>query len=211
VLAALAASPISLSSITDPAVAVDVHVADALVALDVAEVRGARSIADLGAGAGFPGLVLAAALPDAEVWLVESVAKKCAFMRGAAADAGITNARVVCARVEEWPDGLGAHDVVTARALAPLTTLVEYAAPLLREGGLLVAFKGLLDPGEDADGAAAAAALAMSPPERRAVAPHERPKNRYLYLSSKVGSTPNGYPRRPGIARKRPLQASGRP
>ena len=210
VLAALAVSPVSLSSVTDPIASADVHVADALVALDVPEVRGARTLADLGAGAGFPGLVLAAALPALDVRLVESVAKKCAFMRDAAASAGIVNTEVVCVRAEEWEHGLEAHDVVTARALAPLTTLVEYAAPLLATGGVMVAFKGRLEPAEEADGAAAAAVLAMSPPRRVDVMPHERAEHRTLYLSSKVGSTPNGYPRRPGIARKPPLQASSR-
>jgi 16S rRNA (guanine527-N7)-methyltransferase len=210
VLARLAVAPISLSSVTDPIAAADVHVADALVALDLPEMRAAEHLADLGAGAGFPGLALAAALPGLDVRLVESVAKKCAFMRDAAAGAGIANAEVVCLRAEAWSDGLDAHDVVTARAVAPLTTLVEYAAPLLREGGTLVAFKGRLEAAEEADGAAAAAVLRMSEPRRVDVTRREGPGHRSLYLSSKVGSTPNGYPRRPGIARKRPLQASSR-
>jgi 16S rRNA (guanine527-N7)-methyltransferase len=210
ILEALSVAPISLSSVTDPAAAADVHVADALVALDLAEVRCAGTVADLGSGGGFPGLVLAAALPNARVFLVESVAKKCAFMTGAAAAARLQNTEVVCARAEAWPEGIGAHDLVTARALAPLTTLVEYAAPLLAPGGALVAFKGRREPGEDADGAAAAEALGMSAPVAHRVEPFAGAGERHLYLSSKVGSTPNRYPRRPGIARKRPIQASGR-
>jgi 16S rRNA (guanine527-N7)-methyltransferase len=154
-------------------------------------------------------LVLAIALPDARIALVESVSRKCAFLRGAVAELGIGNADVVQARAEAWPEGLEAHDLVTARALASLPVLVEYAAPLLEVGGHLVAWKGKPEPSEDADGRAAAATLGMSAPESVEVAPLTRALSRRLYVSSKVMSTPAGYPRRPGMARKRPLRASG--
>jgi 16S rRNA (guanine527-N7)-methyltransferase len=98
---------------------------------------------------------------------------------------------------------------VTARALASLPVLVEYAAPLLEVGGHLVAWKGKPEPSEDADGRAAAATLGMSAPESVEVAPLTRALSRRLYVSSKVMATPAGYPRRPGMARKRPLRASG--
>jgi 16S rRNA (guanine527-N7)-methyltransferase len=96
-----------------------------------------------------------------------------------------------------------------ARALAPLPVLVEYAAPLLAPDGALVAWKGRLEPDEDADGRAAAAVLGMSAPEALPVQPFPEARDRYLYLSSKVSPTPSRYPRRPGIARKRPIRASG--
>ena len=204
----VAAEPSSITSVRDPAHGVDVHVADSLVALDLPEVRSAGRLADLGAGGGFPGLALAIALPHAHVALVESVLRKCSFLAAAAHALDLGNVEVVQARAEEWPAGLGAHDVVTARALAPLPVVVEYAAPLLRIGGALVAWKGRRDPSEEADGAAAAAALAMAPPEPRRVQPFATAAERHLYLSVKVGSTPKGYPRRPGMARKRPIAAS---
>jgi len=97
---------------------------------------------------------------------------------------------------------------VTARALASLNVLVEYASPLLAEGGALVAWKGRRDPVEEADGAAAAAQLAMEPAGVTRVQPFPEARDRHLYLYLKVGSTPNGYPRRPGMASKRPLRAS---
>ena len=115
------------------------HVADSLTGLLVPELRAARTLADLGAGVGFPGLALAAALPDARVHLVESVGRKGEWLRRAAEFAGLTNVEVVVARAEEWS---ATCDVVTARALAPLPVLAEYAAPLLRDGGMLVAWKG---------------------------------------------------------------------
>jgi 16S rRNA (guanine527-N7)-methyltransferase len=204
----VAAEPTAITSVRDPAVGVDVHVADSLVALDVPAVRRARRLADLGSGGGFPGLVLAIALPAARVALVESVTRKCAFLTAAAERLDLGNVEIVSARAEDWPAGLGVADLVTVRALASLAVLVEYAAPLLGVGGQLVAWKGRVDGEEEADGRAAAAALGMSEPVATAVAPFAGAGERYLYLSSKVSQTPPGYPRRPGMARKRPIKAS---
>jgi 16S rRNA (guanine527-N7)-methyltransferase len=205
----VAAEPAAITAVREPTEGVDVHVADSLVALDLSVVRGARQIADLGSGGGFPGLALAIALPATRVALVESVARKCAFLAGAAATLGLDNVEVVNARAEAWVQGLGVHDLVVARALAPLPVLVEYAAPLLAAGGALVVWKGRCDPAEEADGRAAAAALGMSDPERVPVEPFPGSRDRHLYLSSKVSRTPARYPRRPGMARKRPIRASG--
>jgi 16S rRNA (guanine527-N7)-methyltransferase len=205
----VAAEPVAITAVRDPREGVDVHVADSLVALEVPSVRAAHRIADLGSGGGFPGLALAIALPEARVAAVESVRRKCAFLARAAAEIGLGNVEVVNARAEAWEEGLGAHDLVVARALAPLPVLVEYAAPLLAPDGRLVAWKGRLDPDEEADGRAAAEALGMSAPESLSVEPFPRARDRYLYLSSKVSPTPPRYPRRAGMARKRPIRASG--
>jgi 16S rRNA (guanine527-N7)-methyltransferase len=207
-LALLAEDDAAPTTVREPARAVDAHVADSLSALELEEVRRARRIADLGAGAGFPGLALAVALPASHVSLVESVGKKCAFMERAIEAAGIANAEVVCARAEEWPEGIGAHDLVAARALAPLAVIVEYAAPLLAMGGVLVAWKGARDETEEADGAAAAEELGLSAGAIRAAAPFPTANRRHLHLYSKVMETPDRFPRRPGIARKRPLRRS---
>jgi 16S rRNA (guanine527-N7)-methyltransferase len=204
----VADEPTAITAVRDPAEGVDVHVADSLIALDVDVVRGATRVADVGSGGGFPGLALATALPDVAFSLVESVGRKCAFLDRAAAAIGLDNVTVVSARAEEWAAGREANDVVTVRAVAPLPVLLEYAAPLLAVGGALVAWKGRRDPAEEADGAAAAALLAMETPRPRAVTPFPGAGARHLYLSSKVGPTPNGFPRRPGMARKRPLTGS---
>ena len=196
------------TTITDPATAVDSHVADALVALDLDEVRAARQLADIGSGAGFPGLVLAAALPDARVALVESSSKKCAFLERAVEAMGLGNVEVVAARAEEWGAGIGGCDLVTARAVAPLNVLVEYAAPLLCGGGALLAWKGRRDASEEADGDAAAAATGLAAAVVRPVRPWDGAERLHLHLYLKVGSTPKRYPRRPGMASKRPLRAS---
>lgn len=204
----VASDPTAPTRLTDPATAVDLHVADALVALDCDAVRAARRMADIGSGAGFPGLVLAAALPEARVSLVESSARKCVFLERAAAEMGLGNVEAVPLRAESWADGIGACDLVTARAVAPLNVLVEYAAPLLGDGGTLVAWKGRRDPAEEADGAAAAAATGLGPARVVAVKPWDGAEHLHLHLYVKVGSTPNRYPRRPGMASKRPVRAS---
>jgi 16S rRNA (guanine527-N7)-methyltransferase len=209
-----------VEALTDPAAptsvhgrkrARNVHVADSLTALEVPGVRDARRIADLGAGAGLPGLVLAIALPDAEVALVESVGKKCAWMEATIEGLRLTNARVVRARVEEWDEGRGACDVVTARALGALAVVCEYAAPLLREDGLLVAWKGAVDEVEEADALAAAEALGLEREAVLPVQPYAGSERRTLHVFRKVAPTPERYPRRAGMAAKRPLRArSGR-
>jgi 16S rRNA (guanine527-N7)-methyltransferase len=201
------AAPGAPTSVHDPAVGVAVHIADSLAGLEVGELRTADVIADLGAGAGLPGLVLASTLPRARVYLVESVGRKCEFLGAAAAAMALSNAEVVCARAEAWREGIGRCDVVCARALAALSVLCEYAAPLLRPGGVLVAWKGAVGADElrDASAAAAHLGLAIEPP--RAVVPYAGSERRTLYVVRKAAPTPPGYPRRPGIATKRPLSA----
>jgi 16S rRNA (guanine527-N7)-methyltransferase len=196
------------TTLRDPAAAVDAHVADALVALELRRVRRARRIADLGAGAGFPGLVLAVALPDATVALVEATGRKCAFLERAAEAMGLSNVEIVNARAESWPAGLGSRDLVTARALAPLAVLAEYAAPLLALDGALVAWKGRRDAEEERDAAAAAAVTGLDVVEVRPVEPWIGAEHLHLHVYVKVASTPNRFPRRPGMASKRPLRAS---
>jgi 16S rRNA (guanine527-N7)-methyltransferase len=202
------AQPDAPTSIHEPRDAVDVHIADSLVGLDVEEVRAAGVVADLGSGAGLPGLVLACALPDTRVVLVESVRRKCDFLVATADAMGVQNAEVVRARVEEWTEGARRCDVVTARALATLPVLCEYAAPILRDRGVLIAWKGAVTEGEAADGAAAAALLGLRPEEVRPVMPYAGSERRTLHVLRKVAQTPPGFPRRPGIATKRPLSVT---
>ena len=187
--------------------AVDRHLADSLTGLEVGALAGAERIADLGAGAGFPGLALAVALPDARVDLIEATERKCEVIARLARAAGAPNAHTIPERAEDWAAGEGAeaYDAVTARALAPLAVIAEYAAPLLREGGVLVAWKGSRNEDEESRGAAAAEQLGLGAPEVLRVEPFEGAANRHLHVYSKLGPTPEGIPRRPGMARKRPL------
>lgn len=207
-LAALADEPDPPTTVRDPPHALDVHVADSLAGLQVPAVRTAARIADIGAGAGFPGLVLAAALPDAQVDLIESARRKCEVIDRLAAAADLAaQACSVPARAEEWAagEGKGGYAVVTARALAPLAALCEYAAPLLEPGGTLVAWKGARDEAEELAAVSAAAILGLAAVEVLPVTPYSRSQQRHLHVYSKVSATPAKFPRRPGMARKRPL------
>jgi 16S rRNA (guanine527-N7)-methyltransferase len=206
VLDLLAVERSSLSSVTDPARAWVAHVDDSLTGLRTGALAEGARIADIGAGAGFPGIPLAVALPAARVDLIESVGRKCEFMERAIAAAGIGNARVLRARSEEIAAGPGreAYDAVTARAVGRLSTLAELASPLLHEGGALVAWKGRRDPDEEAQLLRAAAALAMQPEEVLEVGFHAGSRHRHLHVVRKSGPTPAGLPRRPGMAKKRP-------
>jgi 16S rRNA (guanine527-N7)-methyltransferase len=137
--------------------------------------------------------------------LVESVRRRCEFIARAVAECGIRNATVVNARAEAWPQGLGRFDVVTARALAPLAVVAEYAAPLLRVGGVAVLWRGRRDPDDEAAAAVACRELGLEPGEVRRVEPYKGAEHRHLHLLSKVMETPERFPRRPGVAAKRPL------
>jgi 16S rRNA (guanine527-N7)-methyltransferase len=209
-LALQAEDPTASTTVRDPAAAVDRHVADSLSGLVLHAVRGARRIADIGSGAGWPGLALACALPSAHVALVESASRHCRYLERAAEAAGLENVSVVHARAEDWPEGIGAHDLVTARALAALPVLCEYAAPLLAEGGRLVAWKGAVEPAELADGRAAAEILGLEPAEPRRVVPYAGARDHTLHAFCKIAPTPERFPRRAGMAVKRPLSAAGR-
>jgi 16S rRNA (guanine527-N7)-methyltransferase len=211
-LEALAAEADPQTTVSDPEAALEVHVADSLSGLEVSELSSARRIADIGAGAGFPGLVLALALPRAQVDLIESAGRKTAVVDRLIQAASIPNARSVTARAEDLarvPAALGggrdAYDAVTARAVGPLAVLVEYAAPLLRADGVLVAWKGARDAGEEAAGATAAREVGMAVEEVLPVKPYPASANRHLHVFRKTSPTPDRFPRRAGMARKRPL------
>jgi 16S rRNA (guanine527-N7)-methyltransferase len=205
VLKLLAEERASVSAVVDER-AWRVHVVDSLTGLEVPGLREATRIADVGAGAGFPGLVLAVALPKAQVDLIESVGRKCEFIRRAADLAGIPNGAVLNLRSEEWAaaEGREAYDVVTARAVGRLSTLAELASPLLKPNGALVAWKGRRDAEEERQLAAAAEALAMERGEILDVGDRAGSEHRHLHVIRKAGPTPANLPRRPGMAKKRP-------
>lgn len=203
VLAALAADEHAPTTVRDPGAAVDVHLADSLVALEL--LREETRIADIGAGAGFPGLPLAIALPHARVELIESQARKCAFIESVCAAAGIDNAEIVCARVEGWPEGIGTHDVVLARAVAAQSVVLEYAAPLLRLGGALLDWRGKRDSEDEAVASTAAELLGLRLESIRRMEPYEGARDHHLHVYVKARETPDRFPRRVGMAAKRPL------
>jgi 16S rRNA (guanine527-N7)-methyltransferase len=165
-----------------------VHVDESLSALEVVrQLEG--PIVDVGSGGGAPGIPLADALPEREVTLLESNRRKCAFLERWARE--LPNVRVVCGRAEEQP--VDSWGVAVAKALASPPVAAEWCLPLVAPGGAAILFVG---PSAEADRVARvaeqlAAELTESSPG--------------LLVLRKVGLTPSGFPRRPGVARKRPL------
>jgi 16S rRNA (guanine527-N7)-methyltransferase len=197
-------APISAASARQ---ARDVHVADSLSGLGIEAFGSASRAADLGSGAGLPGLVLAACLPGTRFDLIESVGRKCGFLRAAIERMGLADVTVVCERSEDWAAGEGreAYEAVTARAVGSLATVAELASPLLTEGGVLVAWRGARSSEEEAELARAADRLAIEPIEIRSVRPYQGSRDRHIHLLRKNGPTPNELPRRPGLAARRPF------
>lgn len=205
VLAALESDERAPTTIREPARAAEVHVADSLAALELDALDDASRIVDLGSGAGFPGVPLAIALPHAEVALVESQRRRCEFLERMCAAAGIANARVAWTRAEAWREGRCRHDVALARALAAQPVVLEYAAPLLRVGGTLIDWRGRRSPEQEDAAERAAAALGLRRLEVRRVTPFAGANDHHLHVFVKARKTPARFPRRPGVARKRPL------
>jgi 16S rRNA (guanine527-N7)-methyltransferase len=204
-MSALAQDARAPTTVTEPLLSVDVHLADSLVALELEQVDKARRLADIGSGAGFPGIPLAIALPHCDVKLVESQARKCAFIERVAGAASIENAEVVCARAEGWPEGIGVHDVVSARAVAAQSIVLEYAAPLLRLGGVVVDWRGKRDLEEESLACGAAELLGLRRDSIRRVEPYEGVRDHHLHVFTKIRETPSRFPRRVGMASKKPL------
>ncbi len=204
----------NLTGLTDPVAVVDTLIGDSLALLAVPQLREREGAGwlDLGSGAGIPGIPLAVALPTAELTLLDSVAKKCAFLEEAVAACGLAaRARVVCSRSERFASpgasGRDAFGVVLARAVAGLPVLVELAAPLLAVGGVLLASKtrrALADEGPAAAAAAARCGLAPEPP---AALPGSPLDDGVCAVYRKTAQTAEWLPRRVGMAAKRPLGA----
>ena len=196
-----------------------VHVADSLSGLEFAELARARRIADVGAGAGFPGLVLAAALPAARVDLIESVGRKCEFMRardrrGRARQRarGLRRAprlgRAAAAR--RRPRGLRRGH--RARGRAAVDAGRARLAACCATAASLVAWKGRRDAGRGGRAATRGRAqLAMRSAEVRGVGPYAGSRNRHLHLVRKAGPTPDGLPAAPGDGEEAPVRFGGAP
>jgi 16S rRNA (guanine527-N7)-methyltransferase len=191
-LDALLATP-GLTSIKDREQARREHVTDSLQAVPLAA-RFAGPIADVGSGGGAPGIPLAAALPERTVTLIESQQRKCRFLERFVTD--FPNLRVACGRAEEQE--VDVYGVVVAKALAPPPVALEWCLPLVQPGGAAILFTGSLEQ----DLAPLASLLGGGEPELHPVRGY---RERCLVLVPKLVSTPAGFPRKPGMARKRPL------
>ena len=164
------------------------HVDESLAALEVVQ-RFEGSIVDVGSGGGAPGIPLAAALPERQVTVLEANGRKCAFLREAARE--FPNVTVVHGRAEEQEtDRFG---VAVAKALAPPPVAAEWCLPLVAPGGAAILYVG---PSADVAAASRVSGLLGGGPAKQAPG---------LLVLPKLEPTPPGFPRRPGVAKKRPL------
>lgn len=184
------------------------HFLDSLSCATVVDLRAARSLIDVGTGAGFPGLALKIAFPHLRVVLLDALAKRLRFLDRLADRLGLEGVETVHARAEDMgraPEWREQFDVVTARAVARLVTLCEYCLPFATVGGIFVAQKGPEVEEEQSQASRAIQTLGGGPPSLRTLTLPGSDVRRSLITIPKAGATPIVYPRRPGSARKHPL------
>ena len=208
----------NLTAITDPKQVEVRHYLDSLSLLPAlsglegvppaALLNRSPRVVDVGTGAGLPGLALRIIWPKMRLSLIEATGKKVRFMEHVTARLGLTEVQLFQGRAEELalrPPHRATYDLVLARAVAALPTLVEYLLPLARRGGQVVAYKGSA---AHEEALAAEHGIRMLGGRLRRIVPVEVPglaETRALVIIDKISQTPDGYPRGQGLPRKRPL------
>ena len=188
------------------------HIADSLSPLLHESTEEARTLVDVGSGAGLPGIPLRICLPKTAVTLIESTGKKTTFTHQVLQQLNIGGLNVLNRRVEEVgriPEYRGAFDTATVRAVAALAVVAEYCLPLVRVGGNVIVMKGQPSTAEIDQGARAADILGAELEQVIDVPPlpSVEPRNRCLVVLRKTSETPSRYPRRVGLPRQSPLGA----
>lgn len=199
---------INLTAIRDPEEVRVKHFLDSLSCLQATGDLSGQQVVDVGTGAGFPGLPLKIVVPEMRLTLVESVAKKTAFLEHVVQVLGLEGVKVVAARAEELGQDLAYRETFDwgiARALAPMPVLAEYLLPLVRVGGKMLAQKGREARLEAQAGQAAIGLLGGQLGELQRVEIPGLEEERWLAVADKVKETPAKYPRRPGMPGKKPL------
>ena len=186
------------------------HLLDSLSCFSVREVALQGRLIDVGSGGGLPGIPLAIAQPELNVSLLEATEKKATFLQLAKEHLRLTRLNIINERAEDTGKEKGSrdkYDLAITRALASLPVVMEYSAPFVKSGGVILAMKGRLEEDEIAAGKRAAAKLGAEFQEVAKVPlrPELEQKQRHIAVFRKIASTPTGYPRRTGLAKKRPL------
>ncbi len=189
----------NLTAITDPIAFTEKHLIDSLAAFSFLPDSG--SLCDVGAGAGFPSFPLAVAKPSLSVTALDSTAKKTAFIASAARSLGVENLSVLTGRAEEMTHQRESFSVVTARAVAPLPVLAELCLPLVKSGGLFIAYK------TEKEVLPSASALSLLGGTLKTDFPYSLPSGdgRLLYVFEKTSHTVSDLPRQYGTIKKHPL------
>lgn len=193
----------NLTAITEPEEVYEKHFLDSLIPLS--QVRIAGRAADVGTGAGFPGLVWAIAREDLDITLIEPTGKRCTFLKTVIRELGIKNVTVENCRAEDYAaDHREEFDVVAARAVAALPVLSELCVPLVRKGGIFLAMKGAQGKEEAKASLHALKALGCSEPQ---LFEAKLPSGdiRINVATEKISKTPEQYPRPYARIKKKPL------
>ena len=197
---------ISLTSLTEDTDIIDKHFVDSLLLLRYEPLRHGVRIADVGTGAGFPGLPIKICRPDVRLTLLESIGKKAGFLKHVVARLELENVAVVNCRAEvaaRSDEHREMYDLVVARCVAQQSVLAEYCLPLVSVGGKFVSYKGSAAEAEITDAKVAVEKLGGR--FERLERDNTHVDRRSLIFVEKVHKTPDKYPRRPGVPRKKPL------
>ena len=198
----------NLTALTAPEDVAVKHIIDSLTAYDAALFDGARTLIDVGTGAGLPGIPLAVYAPHLTVTLLDSLNKRVRFLTEVTAAMGLQNVRCIHARAEEAArtvEHRAAYDIVVSRAVARLPVLLEYTLPFVRVGGTLLALKGRAYAEEQKEARRAAEVLGGSRITARPVHLPGLDDVRAILTVTKERQTPAAYPRGGGAPTRRPL------
>lgn len=194
----------NLTAIRGPEDTAKLHFLDCAALLPLLCAEG-KTLADVGSGAGFPGLVLKILSPQLRLTSLDSLGKRIEFQREAAEALGLTDTELLCARAEELSDRRESFDIVTSRAVARLSILSELCLPLVKTGGVFAAMKG---PEPEEELAEAKKGIALLGGGNARVERYQIPGTDVVHsvvLIEKLRPTPARYPRRYAQIKKQPL------
>ncbi len=192
----------NLTAIIDENEVREKHFLDCLLLVPL--IKEAKSLVDVGSGAGFPAIPLAIALPELRVAMVEPIGKRTMFLNEVVKQLGLKNAKVFNERAEEFVQNKILYDVATARAVAALPILLELCAPLVKTNGIVIAMKGSSGLEELENSKHAMDVLSLRVKEiQKEVLPSAG--IRYNIVMDKTKDTPFGYPRNYSQIKKKPL------
>jgi len=200
-------SDMNLTAVTDEKKIIDLHFRDSLSLVTFPEFESAERIVDVGSGAGFPGLPLAIASPTKTFFLLDATAKKRDFINDSIRNLGLRNAITIGSRAETAGRGeyRDSFDLALARAVGPLPLVIEYVLPLLKNDGFALLQRGSREENDESTASYVATLLGGRLERIEKIKPYKSSKNLHVWVFSKISSTPDGFPRREGVAKKRPL------
>lgn len=200
---------INLTSITDPEEVVLKHFLDSIAAVPYLEKKESLRIMDIGTGAGFPGVPVKIACPEADMVLLDSLKKRITFLNHLIEELGLAGIKAIHGRAEDLCRQEGfreAFDVVTSRAVANLTVIAELCLPFVKVGGVFIAYKGPRAREEVEESKGALEILGGSLRKMITITLPKSRDERNLIFIAKEKETPEKYPRKAGIPEKRPLK-----